>query len=292
MADPGPPMEWEEFRTRPAAAGGIRVARGDGRPGEGVLRLPLDVGPHPLGVVLHGGCWTSMAGPDYMGHLAAALTRLGWATWTPAFLRSDEPGGSWPGMLTDVGRALDHARELAREHPLDLDRVVAVGHSSGAHLALWAASRGALPDVGEAGVLRGPAPLAIHGVVAFAPVVDLLDFHRRPDRECPASAVADLLGGEPEAHPERVAWADPASRLPLGVPQLLIAGTLDTTVPLAHPRTYAERARASGDAVSLHEISGAGHFEVIAPSLPTWGVISAALSFFLTGLRAPQGPAP
>lgn len=263
-------MTWETFRQLEPARPAVAIARQDGSGDRGELRTPRGAGPHPVAVVVHGGCWSAIAGPAYMSHLAEALTELGWAAWSPAFLRADDPGGSWPGMLEDVGEALDDLRIFGAEHDLDLGRVVTIGHSSGGHLALWLAARAAIPPSGDGARLRGLDPLRVAAVVGLAPIADLRDFHARPDRGCPPSAVSDLLGGPPATVPGRSALVDPAALVPIGVPQLLITGALDATVPTSHVRGYARRAAAAGDSVVAIEVPSAGHFELVAPRHDTW----------------------
>lgn len=281
MAQAKQPIPWEDFEQVAPDTSGDRIAWGGGPLAFGDLRLPDGPGPHPVAVVVHGGCWQSLAELGYVSHLAGALAEEGWATWSLEFRRLDDEGGAWPGMLQDVGNGLDHLRTLAEEWPLDLDRVVTVGHSSGGHLALWLAARADLPSTGTAAPLRGSDPLPVHGVIGLAPICDLVDLHGRTDQGCPESSVSDLLEGEPAEQPERLALVDPSSRLPLGVPQLLLTGTLDETVPLAHVRTYGAKALAAGDPVTTKEVPDAGHFEVVAPWDPTWPVTLAALRAFL-----------
>ncbi len=83
----------------------------------------------------------------------------------------------------------------------------------------------------------------------------------------------DLLGDDPAAY----AAADPAGMLPLGVPQLLVHGRLDDTVPVEHARAYAARAQAAGDDCRLLELEDADHFDVIDPRHPCFEQILAAL---------------
>ncbi|MDT8369430.1 MAG: peptide-methionine (S)-S-oxide reductase MsrA [Longimicrobiales bacterium] len=271
------PLTWDEFRRRPTPEGGERVAWGSGPRAFGELRLPEGSAPHPVAVLVHGGCWSTTADLGYMRHLAAAFVDEGWATWSLAFPRVGEPGGGWPGTPVAAGRALDHLRHLSDRLPLDLDRVVIAGHSSGGHLALWLAARPGLPRSGEGGRLRGEAPLGVRGVIGFAPIVGLADFHTRVERGCPRSAVADLLGGDPADHPGRLSLADPGARLPLGVPHLLVSGGRDAIIPRAHLERYVEQARAADDLVHWRVISGAGHFEIVEPRTPAgseaWGSV-------------------
>ncbi|HKK93411.1 MAG TPA: alpha/beta hydrolase [Longimicrobiales bacterium] len=277
-------MTWEQFRELPPAPPGERVAWGGDTASFGELRRPSGPGPHPVAVVIHGGCWRTTADLSYMRHVAGALPELGLATWSIEFRRVDQEGAAWPAIFRDVGRAVDHLRKLADVRSLDLERVVTVGHSSGGHLALWTAARTGLPSTGEAGGIRGDSPLRISGVVGLAPITGLEDFHGRPDRSCPETAVPDLLGGGPDLPSERLDIADPARLVPLGVPQLLVTGALDDTVPPAHVRAFAELASAAGDRVTHVEVERAGHFEVVAPWTDVWSAdVAPAIRRFIGG---------
>ena len=128
---------------------------------------------------------------------------------------------------------------------------VATGHSAGGHLALWLA-----------------AERLVAGAVPIGGVCDLAAAARAG---LGSNAVQELLGGEPAGD------ADPAARLPLGAPQLLVHGTDDDRVPLAHARAYAERARAAGDDCRLLELDGADHFDPIDPRTPHVAAVLGAL---------------
>ena len=109
-------------------------------------------------------------GFDHIRSLAAALTAEGYATWSLEYRRLGDPGGGWPGTLEDVASGADHLSEVSRAHPLDPDRVVAVGHSAGGHLALWLAGRHRLAPGSP---LHAARPLRLHGVVSLAGITDL-----------------------------------------------------------------------------------------------------------------------
>lgn len=237
----------------------------------GELRLPAGTGPHPVAVVVHGGCWLAEYDLAYMSGLAAALAEAGIATWSVEYRRIGNQGGGWPGTFADVAAAADHLRELAGAHDLDLTRVVAVGHSAGGHLALWLAARHRLaPD----DPLRGPAPLRLAGVVALAGIPDLAAY--AAPEGCGA-AVSELLGGEPTAVPDRLRRASPVELLPLGVRQTLIVGAHDVIVPADHARRYCERAAGAGDRVEVRAIESAGHFELVVPSGEAWPTVRDAV---------------
>jgi acetyl esterase/lipase len=259
----------------PPPGADARMAYGDGLYQFGDLRLPAGPGPHPVAVVVHGGFWRAKYDLEHVGHLCADLARRGLATWSLEYRRVGHAGGGWPGTLEDVARGADFLRTLAGRYPLDLTRVVALGHSAGGHLALWLAARGRIPS-GEP--LASPHPLALRGVVALAGVVDLERAHalRLGD-----GIVETFLGGPPSAVPERYRLASPAALLPLGVPQVLVHGTEDDTVPFSLSAGYVERASALGDSARLVPLPDAGHFEVIDPRAREWAQVVEAVGSLL-----------
>lgn len=108
--------------------------------------LPADSGPHPVAVLVHGGCWSAHTAGREQLHHGAELARRGIAVWSVGYRRADEPGGGYPGTFQDVGDAIDRLCSEAPQYNLDIARTVLVGHSAGGHLALWAAARGQLPE--------------------------------------------------------------------------------------------------------------------------------------------------
>jgi len=63
-----------------------------------------------------------------------------------------------------------------------------------------------------------------------------------------------------------LAPADMASLKAL--PEMVVQGDQDTQVPVKQTRLFTESARRAGAQVKYLEISGAGHADVVAPSLP------------------------
>lgn len=261
---------------RPPLPADLTEAYGPHPAQAGELRLPGGGGPHPVAVIVHGGCWRAIADRRYMEPLAAALTVAGWATWTVGYRTIDHDGGGYPGTFRDVAAGLDHLRRLAPRYALDLARLATVGHSAGGHLALWGAARHRIPASAEVG---SPDPLPVRGVVGLAPIAGLEAFDALDHRGC-GDAVRSLLGGVSS----RLHLTSPARFLPLGVPQLLVVGGRDSVVPPGHVREYGAAARAAGDAVEVWVVDDAAHFEVIAPWWTGWDAVEGRLLGFLEGL--------
>jgi acetyl esterase/lipase len=247
----------------------------------GELRLPEGPGPHPVAVVIHGGCWLSIADNSYMDPVAAALTDAGWATWNLEFRTIDRPGGSWPGIFQDVARGMDSLRELEDEYRLDLEHVVTVGHSSGGHLALWAAGRHRIPPDSD---VYDPDPLPVQGVIGLAGIADLEHYSSMRVEAC-GDTPSQLLGGQSPSESDRTAGASPAALVPTGVPQLLVTGDDDYAVPPAHGDAYAEGARSRGQDVVHHVIPNSSHFEIVAPWTEPWREAWEFIQPFLLRIR-------
>lgn len=263
----------------PAPSADARVPYGPEETQFGELWLPPGARPRPVVVLIHGGYWRARYGLDYFGHAAAALRDAGLAVWNIEYRRIGNPGGGWPGTFLDVGGAVDALRDLAERYPLDLGRVVALGHSAGGHLALWAAARHRLP---EHDPLASPNPLPLAGAISLAGVSDL---RRAWELRLSDAVVNDLLGGSPKTVGARYRSASPIELLPLGVPQVLIHGDADTAVPLELSERYHRAALAAGDRCELMVLPGAGHFEVVDPRTSEWQhVLASVRTLTLTDL--------
>ncbi len=244
-----------------------RLSYGEGPLQFGYLRFPEGSGPHPVIVFIHGGCWLSAFDIRHAGQAEQALADAGYAVWSLEYRRVGDEGGGWPGTFLDIARGVDHLSELAREYPLDLDRVIASGHSAGGQLALWAAARPGIPSSSEVYTVR---PLPIQGVLALAPAPNLEALHRAG--VC-GGVVDGLMGGSPGVHPERYEVGSPMRLMPVDVPQRLIVGTHDRAWGPSG-RAYFEQARTAGRSpVTLREAPESGHFEVIVPSTSTWPLV-------------------
>jgi acetyl esterase/lipase len=139
-----------------------------------------------------------------------------------------------------------------------------VGHSAGGHLALWLASRAVLP----AGVPGSDPVVTPARAVGLAPVAALAAAQRDG---VGSGAVGDFLGGGPADVPDRYAIAMPA--LAGGVELTIVRGTADDVVPAA----YTVPPGGDSGRVTVVDIAGDDHFDLIDPSSRSWAAALAAL---------------
>ncbi len=236
----------------------------------GHLFLPEGEGPHPVVVFIHGGCYLTQYDIHPCNALCQTLAKSGLAVWSIEYRRRDT-GGEWPHLFQDVSAGADFLRELAPKYNLDLNRVVAAGHSAGGHLAMWLAGRHKLTLESE---LYQADPLTFRSVVALAP---LADTSATAEGSLCDNALLDVIGGLPAVLPERYAQVSPLALLPLEVPQTLIVGAADGASLIEQNRRYAQQAAGASDPVELVIVADAGHFEIVATHTHAWGIVQAHL---------------
>ena len=261
------------FSTDPPAAD-HRLAYGPAPLQFGDLRLPVGPGPHPLVIAIHGGYWRNRYDQVHLGHLCAALTGAGIATFNLEYRRVGDPGGAYPGTFQDVVAGARWIVERSGDYDLDPGRAVVIGHSAGGHLAAWL---GSMANVPATSPLRIEA-LFLRGIVSLAGVLDL---HEAWARHLSNDAVVELLGGAPEDVPDRYSAASPIILLPTSTPQVLIHGDSDDLVPLALSEAYHAQTTATGTPSRLVVLSGVDHFEVIDPQSVAWPTVLTAIKNLL-----------
>ncbi len=244
------------------------------------LRFQRPAG-HMIGtaILIHGGYWRDRYGLGLMDPMVDHLVASGWEVANIEYRRLAEPDahrpgadrdGIWPEMSSDVLSAIhavneprDGAPDPTRRHGPDASAgpVVAIGHSAGGHLALWA----------------GATSSGIDAVVALAPVADLVAADRLSLSD---GVVRRLLGADSTARPDLYRAASPRALLPLGLPQLIVHGGADDAVPQEIGIAYATAATDAGDEVELLAPADVDHFHIIDPDHPVWETIDHRLTRF------------
>ncbi len=274
-----------------------RILYGPEQTSYGELQVPEGDGLFPVAMLLHGGCWLASRGAmeDYRA-MAGRLVGDGIATWNIEYRRVGHDGGGWPGTFLDLGQALDNLAVLADEYPLDLTRIVCLGHSSGGHFAAWLATRNSLPTDSE---IRGDPQVTLAGTVLVDAFLDPLVIDSRGiDGElyCGEPILERLLGGNPGARPDRLREISPLNWLPWGIPQSYVVSSYRYPIllgqPLAQGRTtmampdYPALARSAGDRIDVEIVPKAGHFDFVEdPDSEAFNVERRALIKLVSGLN-------
>ena len=266
----------------------ITISYGSHPTSFGELQLPSGDGPFPVVVLIHGGCYRSDLGST-KGYrpMAEALERNGIATWNVEYRRVGHAGGGWPGTYQDLGLAIDFLQVIAESYPVDINRAVVLGHSSGGSFAAWLAARPLLPVTSE---IRGDPKVHLAGVVISDSAIDpvVLD-SRGVDGEllCGERVLERLIGGTRDSHPDRLRQISSIDWLPWGVPQeYIVSSEFYPVTPnrtyfngriTARLRDYPLIAGAAGDTINVDVIDGADHFDFYKPDTEAFEAIKGAV---------------
>jgi acetyl esterase/lipase len=238
------------------------------------LFRPQGAGAFPVVVLVHGGCWqTEFGGIKQFRNMAGALMAQGIAVLNVEYRRVDEAGGGYPGTYEDMIGALETLAAHAKQYQLDLDRVVAVGHSAGGHMVQWAAGRARIPPSSP---LFRANPMVLRHVVSLGGINDL-----RAWTDLCGFPVEKLTGTPTGARSDVFADTNPAEMLPTGSHIVLITGEKDRQVPSEVAQRFAAKATAAGDDARVIILPDASHFDEAAATSTSWpitlGVIKQSL---------------
>jgi acetyl esterase/lipase len=273
-AYPADPIELSDFTAIPRPAPTTTLQYG-ATASQGVdLFLPNGQGPHPVAILIHGGCWSvTTAGREQLRHIGSVLAHQGIAVWSIGYRRANELDGGYPGTFQDVGAAIDYVRTEAARHDLDLARTVLVGHSAGGHLALWASVRDQLP---AGSPLLSHAPFVPRSVISLAGVGDLKAFARMVPILCGPGIIDRLTpqttSADPYAEISPTALPPPTGRV------VMISGIVDRLVPPYVAHDYARAMRQKRSNVDVIDIPDAGHFDLVTPGTTAWEQISTLIA--------------
>ncbi|MBL8557504.1 MAG: alpha/beta hydrolase [Hyphomonadaceae bacterium] len=211
--------------------------------GEG-LRQKLDIypapaaSPRPVIVFIYGGAWNSGRRQDY-AWAARALAAQGFVVVVPDYRLA--PEHPFPAFVDDAAAATAWAYRNAARFGGDPDRMVLMGHSAGAHIAMMVALDRRL-------LARGEVPAsAVRGVIGLAGA-----YRFDPKEE---GVLRDAFGAYPE--PEAV---QPVTFVRADAPPaLLLHGDADTRVLMRNSHRLGRDLVAAGAHAEVKIYPGVDH---------------------------------
>lgn len=202
----------------------------------------------PVVVFFYGGSWSGGEREMYR-FVGTSLASAGIVCMVPDYRVF--PTVRFPAFMHDAAKAVAWAKQNARRHGGDPDRLMLMGHSAGAQIATLLA----LDDRYLRAEGLQPAR-TVRGVVGLAGPYDFLPLTTAdlraifgPERDWPAS--------------------QPVNFAAAGAPPMMLAtGDADGTVLPRNTASLARALRASGNAVDAITYPGIGHREIIGALAP------------------------
>ena len=260
-------MSWPDLLERPRPEPSRSITYGDDPLQRIDLWLPERQGPHPVVLMIHGGCWlTEVADRSIMNWIANDLKARGIAVWNIDY-RGVDRGGGYPATYRDVAAAADLLAADGARYGLKTDRIVIVGHSAGGHLGLWLAARTALPATSP---LHAAAPMRPATVISQGGIPDLRAIARAVGHGCGTEGAVGMAGTATADRPDIYADTSPPDMPVSGVEEIQVNGDVDPIAPPAFAADYATRRKAKGQAVRSITVPHTGHVELITPDSKAW----------------------
>ncbi len=203
----------------------------------------------PVIITIYGGAWEH--GSTRTGRaLNEILASWGYVVFAIDYRHA--PQARWPAQRHDVLAGITAARAAAPSFGGDPARVVLIGHSSGAQLAMIAGS---------------DTRLHLRAIVTYESPVDLTlgyEFPSQPDIIHIRGILGDLCGGTPVEKPACYRSASPRYVVHKGMPPVfMIAAGRDHVVDVRFEHLLRDALRKDGVAVTYLELPWADHaFEV------------------------------
>lgn len=273
-------LSWGDLLSQPKPSPTHAIKIGDGATDIVDLWLPETPGPHPVVLMVHGGCWQKeIADRTLMNYGAEDLRQRGMAVWNIEYRGVDETGGGYPGTYLDVANAADALRVHAETYNLDLNRIAGTGHSAGGHLVSWLAARSNLP---EASLLYMADPISMIGVLNVGGLADLELSTRVTERSCLGAILDKLTGPATEDRSDVFSDTSPARLLPIKVNHISLSGDMDRISPIGLAKDFAARATQAGGFAQAVIIAGNNHTDLISPGTEAFEVQAEQLASWLS----------
>ena len=232
--------------------GEVRVTRGvpfskaDGVPLALDVYQPPSRGTFPIIMQMYGGSWQNGA-PASEEQFARHFASRGYVVIAIDYRHA--PEWKWPEQIVDVRTALYWVSQDAGKFGGDASRIVLVGWSAGAQLAMRLAYQ------------EGPS--SIRGVVNYYGPVDLASGWRQPPRPDPADVrgiLETFIGGTPDQKPEHYRHASPITWVSsAAAPTLSVYGSRDHIVEARFGRMLDAALRKAGATSVLLELPWSEH---------------------------------
>ncbi len=226
----------------------------------------------PAIVIIHGGGWAANT-EDIMRALARELVKGGQYVVASVDYRwigaadGDKTPNAMSALVEDVFGALAHFQEHAASYGADPTRLAVTGDSAGGHLSAAAINLVDMIGDGGFGVKDGVYQFKPTYLPAGKSAAQVRDSLRAALKAAAPSygvfSPAMLAGQMAGASPESVAAISPMAHIPnikdRAVPQYLLRGTIDRTIPDAEVQGYTDALKAAGQRAEYVLVEGAGH---------------------------------
>jgi acetyl esterase/lipase len=198
-------------------------------------------------VLIHGGAWMEGDKRDFNSYIDVLKQRLPeYAIINMNYRLASQAGNHFPTQENDVQAAINHIYSKRNEYRIS-DKIVLLGASAGAHLALLHA-------------YKHTTPVKIKAVVSFFGPSDLADMYNSQTNAFYQYALGLLIGGTPTANPQVYNQSSPTYFANASsAPTILLHGGNDPLVSISQSIALHAKLQAAGVTSQLVTYPNEGH---------------------------------
>jgi len=265
------------------------------------LYLPLEPGPVPLIIWVHGGGWKA-GSKDGLKAVVQPYMSRGFAVASVGYRLSDH---DWPAQIADVRAAVRWLRVNADTYGLDAAHFGAWGSSAGGHLVAMLGVSADVASLDDPALGNGEVSCAVQAVVDYYGPSEILTMDADAVAAgCPAGGLCHLCEDSPEALlldcdggppgcPDKAAEASPITHASADDAAFVVVhGEDDCTVPAPQGQRMHDALTAAGVESTHFQVPGAGHNsnEVSTPEVTA--AVAQFLDRTLRGCETTEFPEP
>ena len=190
-------------------------------------------------ILVHGGGWNSGSKADFATYLDSFKTRLPDYAIFNINYRLVNGNNLFPAQENDIKAAVDFIVANAEKYHINKDKLVLLGVSAGAHLALLQAYKYPLPK--------------IKAVIDYFGPTDLIAMYQNPWHDLVPLALQMITGTSPEINKELFEQSSPAYFVSKqSPPTIIFHGGKDIVVDISQSKLLAKKLQANGVKHELH----------------------------------------
>jgi len=197
-------------------------------------------------IVIHGGAWFSGDKSEFTEFVPALKKRLSnYAMFNINYRLAKVGGNFFPTQEDDVKAAVNYIYSKAEEYKINKDKIVLLGASAGAHLALQEAYKNDQGKIKAVVDFFGPADMT--ALYNFSPSIT-------------RSLMQLLLSGAPTSNPQMYQLSSPINFVSAqSPPTIILHGGKDDVVPIASSVQLKDKLQANGVITVMYTYPNEGH---------------------------------
>jgi len=198
-------------------------------------------------MLIHGGAWNGGDKDDFASYISLIQNKLpDYAIININYRLATQKINHFPVQENDVKSAIDFLYKKKEDYQVS-EKLVLLGASAGAHLALLHA-------------YKNSTPIKIQSVISFFGPTDLTSMYNSITNSYYQSAMQVLIGGTPANNINAFRQSSPLFFANAkSCPTLLLHGAKDRLVPVSHSKILRDKLKASGVKTELIVYPNEGH---------------------------------